>query len=64
MSHEDHAGEEDQDSQVSQCLKIQFMKDYSRPRGICGCPVPELPPDLPDTLPFHLIPENQQQIEN
>ena len=28
----------------------------------CGCPVRELPPDLPATLPFDLVPENQQQI--
>ena len=64
LSREGHAGEEDQDDQVSPCLKMQFMKDYSGPRAACGCPVRELPPPLPETLPFDLVPENQQQIQD
>ena len=42
---------------------MQFMKYYSGPCAACGCPVHELLPDLPATLPFDLVPENQQQIQ-
>ena len=46
------------------CLKIKLLKDYAGQRGACGCPVCELPSGLPATLPFELIPENQQKIQD
>ena len=40
------------------------MKDYLGPNTACACPVLELPPYSPTTLPFKLIPEIQQQIQD
>ena len=54
----------DQDSEVSSCKKVKFMKDYLGQKAACGCYVHELPSDLLATLPFELIPENQQKIQN
>ena len=35
LGRENHAGEEDQDGQVSPCLKMQFMKGYNRLHAAC-----------------------------
>ena len=47
----------------SPSAKMVLMKYYLGPKAPCSCSLRELPPDLPETLPFELVPENKHQIE-
>ena len=47
------------------CSKMKYIsKDYEGPVNTCGCPIRDLPPPMPDKLPFEPKDENVKLMEN
>ena len=49
LGQEDQADKE-KEGEVSPCTKLHFVQDFPEPKAVCGCPIHELPQDLPATL--------------
>ena len=53
------------DDQVCEKMHKYVIKyEYDGPKHYCGCPKRPLPPDVPESIPFELIPENVPKIES